>query len=109
MIKYKINRQKVTKEEWDARPGVGLHGGVPMGTVAYSESKPLISDALGCIKSEVPKMRAMVKDEKIQGVRILDSGAVRITSRSGRRKLIKVLNEIRGCRMVDADGGYGDG
>jgi hypothetical protein len=108
-MKYKINGKYVTKEEWDARPGVGLKGGVPMGTVAYSESKPLISEGLGCIRSEVPKMRAMVREEKIQGVHVLDSGQVAITSRSGRRKLIRVLNEIRGCRMVDADGGYGDG
>lgn len=110
MTRYRINGRWVTKEEWDATPGVGLQDGhVPMGTVAYSESKPLISEALGVIKSEVPKMRAMLQKENIQGVRVLDSGALAITSRSGRKELLRVLSEARGYKMIDADGGYGDG
>jgi len=109
MIRYKINGKEVTKEQWDARKGVGLRGGVPMGTVAYSESKPLISEALGCIRSEVPNMRKMLQKEKIQGVRVLDSGQMAITSRSGRKELMRVLSEARGCKLVDAEGGYGDG
>ena len=108
MIKYKINGKTVTKQEWDARPGYGLRGGVPYGTVAYTESKPLLSDGLGCMKSQVPDMRKLVKEEKIQGVRVLDSGRLEITSRSGRKKLMGVLSGIRGCMYVDADGGYGD-
>ena len=102
MIKYKINRQEVTKEEWDARPGVGLHGGVPMGTVAYSESKPMISEGLGCMKSQVPEMRETIARNGIKGVRVLNSGQLEITSRQGRRDLLRV----RG--LVDSEAGYGD-
>lgn len=108
-IKYKINGKEVTKAEWDARKGVGLRGGVPMGTIAYSESKPMISEGLGCMRSQVQEYREMVKEEKIRGVAYLDSGQARITSRDGRKALMDAINKRRGCRMVDADGGYGDG
>lgn len=109
MIKYKINGKEVTKEEWDARKGVGFRAGhAPLCTVAYSDSKPLISDALGCMKAQVPDMRAMIKEEKIRGVRVLDNGQLAITSRSGRKKLIETLGKIRGVPMVDADAGYSD-
>jgi len=107
--KYKINGKYVTKEEWDATPGIGLDGGVPMCTIAYSESKPLISDALGVMKSQVGEMREMIKRERIMGVRVLENGQLEISSRNGRREVMRALNEARGCRMVDADGGYGDG
>jgi hypothetical protein len=109
VIKYKINGKEVTKAQWDARKGVGLKGGVPMGTIAYSESDPLISEGLGCMRSQLQEFREMVKEEKIQGVAYLDSGQARITSRDGRKALMKALSERRGCRYVDADGGYGDG
>lgn len=103
MTQYKINGKKVTKEEWDARKGVGLKGGIPFGTVAYSDSKPLISDGIGCMKHQVPEMRETIRKHGIQGVRCLDSGQLEITSRAGRAQLMKA----RG--MFDADGGYGDG
>lgn len=102
MIKYKINGKSVTPQQWHARPGVGLRGGVPMGTVAYSESKPLISDGIGCLKSQVPEMRQMLKDRGVRGVRVKDSGQLEITSRRGRADLLR----IRG--LCDADGGYSD-
>ena len=103
MIRYKINGKYVTKKQWDARKGVGIKGGVPMGTVAYSESKPLISEGLGCMKAQVPDMRAVIRKHNIKGVRVLDSGQLEITSRRGRKELCRV----RG--LADADGGYGDG
>lgn len=107
---YKINGKVVTKEEWDSRPGVGLDfRSAPMGTVAYTESKPLISDALGCMREQVPEMREMIKQENIRGVRVMDNGQLEITSRRGRKELMRALSQARGCRMVDADGGYGDG
>lgn len=102
-MSYKINGRKVTKEEWDATPGVGLDGGAPMMTVAYSESNPLISEGIGCMRSQVPEMREVLRRHCIKGVRVRDSGQLEITSRRGRRELLRV----RG--LLDADGGYGDG
>ena len=103
-MKYKINGKSVTKEEWDARPGVGLHGGVPMGTVAYSESKPLISEGLGCMRSQVPEMRESIKRHGIHGVRVLDSGQLEITSRRGRKE----VGLMRPIPLHDSEGGYSD-
>ena len=101
-MKYKINGKYVTKEEWDARPGVGLRGGVPLGTVAYSESKPLISEGIGCLRSQVPEMRETIRHHNIKGVLVRDNGQLEITSRRGRRELLRV----RG--LCDADAGYSD-
>jgi len=103
MIKYKINGKHVTKKQWEARKGVGLKGGVPMGTVAYSESDPLISDGLGCLQSQVPEMRDMIRTHNIPGVRVRNNGQLEITSRRGRREMLR----LRG--KCDMDGGYGDG
>ncbi len=100
---YKINGREVTKEEWDAHPGAGLSSGAScMGTVAYSESKPLISEGLGCMRAQVPEMRAMIREHDIKGVRVLDNGQLEITSRRGRRELLR----LRG--LADSDGGYSD-
>ena len=104
MIRYKINGVEVTKEEWDARKGVGLKCGVPMGTVAYSESKPLISEGLGCLPNQVPEMREAIKRHNIQGVRVLNNGQLEITSRRGRKE----VGLMRPIPLVDLDGGYGD-
>lgn len=102
MIRYKINGVEVSKEEWDSRKGVGLKGGVPMGTVAYSESKPMISDGIGCLPNQVGEMRAAVKQNGIRGVRVLNNGQLEITSRQGRRDVLR----MRG--LHDAEAGYGD-
>jgi len=104
VIKYTINGKYVTKQEWDARKGVGLKGGVPLGTVAYSESKPLISEGLGCLPNQVPEMRAAIKRHGIQGVRVLDSGQLEITSRRGRKE----VGLMRPIPLHDAEGGYSD-
>jgi len=103
VTRYKINGKYVSREEWDAREGAGLAGGAPMGTVAYSESSPLISDGLGCLKNQVPEMRKEIRKHNIKGVRVLSNGQLEISSRQGRRELLRV----RG--LVDSDGGYGDG
>ncbi len=104
MIRYKINGKYVSKKEWDARKGVGLKGGeAPMGTVAYSAADPLLSDGLGCMKSQVPEMRETIKKHGIKGVHVRPNGQLEITSRRGRKELLKV----RG--LNDADGGFGDG
>lgn len=105
MISYKINGKKVTEQEYKERPGVGLSFDAPsMGTVAYSESKPLISEGLGCMKSQVPEMREAIKKHNIKGVRVLDNGQLEITSRRGRKE----VGQMRPIPLHDADGGYGD-
>jgi len=102
-MKYKINGKEVTKEEWDAAAGAGFEPGeAPLGTVAYSESSPLLSDGLGCMKEQVGEMRREIKRRNIQGVRCLDNGQLEITSRRGRREVCR----MRG--LHDNDGGYGD-
>lgn len=102
MIQYIINGKKVTKKQWDERKGAGLDG-APMGTIAYTESKPLVSDGLGCMRSQVAEMRETIKRHNIKGVLVRDSGQLEITSRQGRADLLRV----RG--LVDRDGSYGDG
>jgi len=104
MIKYKINGKYVTKKQWDARKGVGIRGGAPMGTVAYSESNPLISEGFGCMRSQVPEMREAIKKRNIMGVRVLDSGQLEITSRRGRKE----VGLMRPAPLHDDDGGYSD-
>ena len=94
--------KEVTPEELHRGGNVGGEG-IPMGTAAYSDSSPLVSEGLGCMKSQVPEMREDIRKHNIKGVRVLDSGQLEITSRRGRAKL---------CRMrgkCDAEGGYGDG
>ena len=102
MIRYKINGKEVTKEQWDAKQGAGFDGTFPLGTVAYSADKPLLSDGIGCMRAQVPEMREVIRRHNIQGVFVRDNGQLEITSRRGRKELLRV----RG--LVDADGGYSD-
>ena len=100
--KLKINGQEVTEKEFHKNGPVG-GSGAPMTTTAYSEAKPLISDGLGCMKSQVSEMRDEIKKHNIHGVRVLDSGQLEIVSRRGRREVLRMR------QLVDAEGGYGDG
>ena len=102
-IVYKINGKRVTKKQFSARKGVGLkRGEVPMGTVAYSGSNPLVSEGMGCMKAQVPEMRKTIRKHNIKGVRVRDNGQLEITSRQGRKELLRV----RG--LCDAEAGFGD-
>ena len=105
MITWRINGKTVSRKEWDAREAAGLdfNGACPMGTVAYSESAPLISEGLGCMKNQIPEMRETIRKHNIKGVRVRENGSLEITSRRGRAELCRV----RG--LVDGDGGFGDG
>lgn len=77
--------------------------GVPMIAATYTEHSPLMSDGLGCMRSQVPELRETIRKHGIQGAEVTNSGQVRFTSRRARKELLKV----RG--LVDNDGGYGDG
>ena len=102
---YRINGKQVTPRQF--MKGARANG-APMRANTYRGHDPLISEALGCMKAQVPKMRRLIETEGIQGVRVRDSGQLEITSRRGRKKLMHVLSEIRGYKHVDQDGGYGD-
>jgi len=88
------------KEDWLAAPSMTAN--------TYTEHDPLISEALGVMKSQVKEMRATLEREKIPGVAILDNGQARITSRRGRNQLMALYETMRGNKMHDHDGGYGD-
>ena len=76
---------------------------VPMVANTYREHDPLVSEGLGCMKSQVSEMREALKRHGVHGVRVRNNGQLEITSRRGRREALK----MRG--LVDADGGYSDG
>lgn len=97
---YKINGQPVSRGEF-------LRGakanGIPQAAMnTYRGHAPLISEGLGCMKAQVGEMREAVRKRGIQGVTVKDSGQVEITSRKGRKELLR----MRGFK--DNEGGYGD-
>lgn len=96
---YRINGKQVTRREFlrGARAN-----GAPQSASTYRGHDPLISDGLGCMKSQVGEMREAVRRRGIQGVRVKDSGQLEITSRRGRREVLR----MRG--FSDNDGGYSD-
>jgi hypothetical protein len=104
VIKYKINRQEVTKQEFEAREGEGLSfDAACMGTIWCSESKPVISESSGVLPNQVAEERAKLSKRKdLSGVRILDNGAVEFTSPGDRGR----MGWIKLRQSVDADGGY---
>lgn len=109
-IVQKYNGKVVTQEELDKllpRKKDWLEA-PPMSANTYTEHDPLISEALGVMRSQVPEMRKTLEKEKIPGVSILDNGQARITSRRGRNQLMKLYEEMRGMKHHDIDGGFGD-
>lgn len=103
-VSYTLNGKQVTREEFLAGSRKDFLSGsdffVPN---TYSAHDPLVSDGMGCLKSQVPELRKVIKQHNIQGVSVKDSGQLEITSRRGRKELLAV----RG--LVDSDGGYSDG
>ena len=99
---YTLNGRTVTKEEFLASAKDNWLDGPAMTANTYRAHEPLVSEGLGCMKEQVPEMRDVIRRHNIQGVTVRDSGQLEITSRRGRRELLRV----RG--LVDADGGYGD-
>ena len=109
-IILKYNGKEVSKGELDTYlpPKEDWLDGPSMSSNTYTEHDPLISEALGVMKSQVPEMRKTLEREKIPGVAILDNGQARITSRRGRNKLMELYEKMRGNKYHDVDGGYGD-
>ena len=101
VTKEELDKLLPPKEDWlDETPAMTAN--------TYTEHDPLISDALGVMKSQVPEMRKTLEKEKIPGVAILDNGQARITSRRGRNALMALYETMRGNKMHDIDGGFGD-
>jgi hypothetical protein len=100
-VVYMLNGQEVSAEEF--RQGSKDLVGPPMTANTYRAHDPLVSDGLGCMKSQVHELRRTIKHHNIQGVQVKDNGQLEITSRRGRKELLAV----RG--LVDNEGGYSDG
>lgn len=102
-IKYRVNGKQVTKKQlrkkFKGKEFLESRAFVPN---TYREHDPLISEGIGCMKKQVPEMREVIRRHNIKGVKVRDSGQLEITSRRGRRELLRV----RG--LADADAGYGD-
>jgi hypothetical protein len=102
-IVYTVNGKEVTREEFRQGGKDDWLEAPPMASHTYSAHDPLVSDGLGCLKSQVKQLRETIKRHSIQGVEVKNDGQLEITSRRGRKELLAV----RG--LVDNDGGYSDG
>ena len=101
-VSYRLNGKNVTREEFLAGSRHEFLDGHFQVPKTYSAHDPLVSDGLGCMKSQVPELRETIRKHNIQGVAVKDNGQLEITSRRGRKELLAV----RG--LVDSDGSYGD-
>lgn len=102
-MRYEIEGREVTAEEYYDHHGTPEWLRKPFQTAhTYRDHDPLLSEGLGCMKSQVGEMREVIRKHNIKGVTVRDSGQLEITSRRGRRELLKV----RG--LCDNDGCYSD-
>lgn len=101
-VAYTLNGKAVTREEFLAGSRADYLNGSYFVPNTYSQHDPLVSDGMGCLKSQVHELRQVIKQHNIQGVAVRDSGQLEITSRRGRKELLAV----RG--LCDNDGSYGD-
>ncbi len=99
---YIVNGKEVSPEEFRAGAKPDWLGSPPMTANTYTAHDPLVSDGMGCMKSQVPELRDTIRKHNIQGVAVKDNGQLEITSRRGRKELLAV----RG--LVDNDSGYSD-
>ena len=102
-VKYIINGKRVTRAEFLRHKKADWLKGTFMTAHTYRAHAPLLSDGIGVMKAQVPEMRAAIARRGIQGVRVKDNGQLEITSRRGRKEVLR----MRGFR--DNDGGFGDG
>jgi RecJ-like exonuclease len=97
----KLDGQVVTQEEFDAAiPSKPFE--VPMATMAYDSSRPLINKSAGCHPTQVKQFNEDLSKAGIVGARYRTDGSVEYASRAAR----KAHARFRG--LVDFDGGYGD-
>lgn len=101
-MKYFVNGKEVSPDEFRSGKRSDWLDAPPMTSNTYRAHDPLLSDGIGCLKSQVPELRDVLKKHNVQGVLVRDSGQLEITSRRGRKELLR----IRG--LVDSDAGYSD-
>lgn len=102
-MKYIVNGKEVDREEFTAGASKDwLQSRRIITPNTYRDHDPLISDGAGCMKAQVPELREAIRKHGIKGVTVRDSGQLEITSRQGRKELLR----MRG--MCDNSGGYGD-
>ena len=73
-----------------------------------SESRPWVSNSLGCPKSEVEATREELKHRGIKGADINDKGQLVCHSRKARKEATEMFDDICPGGRIDLDGGYGD-
>ena len=101
-MKYVVNGKEVTREEFLRKPKKDWLSGPFMTAHTYRDHDPLLSDGMGVMKSQVKEMREAIRRRNIKGVTVRDSGQLEITSRQGRKEVLR----MRG--FVDNEAGYGD-
>ena len=97
---YRINGKEVTRKRF--LQGAKGNGAPQVSITTYRGHDPLVSDGMGCMKSQVGELRESIARRNIQGVRVKDNGQLEITSRRGRKEVLR----MRG--FADLDGAYGD-
>lgn len=102
-MNYTLNGKKVTREEFLKGANNDFLKAPALASNTYSQHDPLLSEGLGCLKKQVPELRQVIRQHNIQGIHVKNNGQLEITSRRGRKELLRV----RG--LVDSDGCYGDG
>ena len=102
MKTYVLNGKPVTREEFLKGANNDFLKAPALTSNTYSQHDPLISEGLGCMKTQVNELRSVIRQHNIQGVQVKNDGQLEITSRRGRKELLAV----RG--LVDNDGSYGD-
>lgn len=96
---YRINGEEVTRKRF--LKGAKSNG-APQSASTYRGHDPLLSEGMGCLKAQVPDLREAIARRGIQGVRVRDNGQLEITSRRGRKEVLR----MRGFN--DNEAGYGD-
>ena len=102
MTSYSLNGKEVSLEEFLAGAKDDWLDGPPMTAMTYRDHDPLVSEGLGCLKSQVKELREKIRQRNIKGVVIKDNGQAIITSRRGRKELLRAQG------YVDNDAGYSD-
>lgn len=101
-VVYKLNGREVTKKEFGKKKLPRLNLRVSSGPAAYDSSRPLISKAAGCMRSQVGEFREFIRVRGLRDVEVRTNGDIAFTSRRGRAAFLRERN------MHDNDGGYGD-
>jgi len=80
-MKYRIRGKEVSEEAYYRHHGTPewLRSRTFVTANTYRQHDPLLSDGLGCMKSQVPEMRETIRKHNIKGVTGQDSGKLEIT------------------------------